>query len=59
VDTGSRKFCIAVAAGLLVVASVFHVNAGGNTGPALRALFAHLLWTTTFSGGHALQRRNS
>src|SRR5262245_15395695 len=59
VVTPSRTFLVIVAAGLLVLAGALHMNEPGNTGPALRAVFAHLLWTTTFSGGHALQRRNS
>jgi hypothetical protein len=55
----SRNAFVSIAVGLLVVASALHMGATDNPGSALRAVVGHLLWATTLSGGHTLQRRDS
>jgi hypothetical protein len=43
----------------VVLASALHAGATDSAGSALRAVFAHLIWATTLSGGHNLQRKDS
>jgi hypothetical protein len=58
VVTLSRNALVIVAVGFVVLASL-HAGATDSAGSALRAVFAHLIWATTLSGGHNLQRKDS
>jgi hypothetical protein len=58
VVTLSRNAFVTVAAGLLVVVGAVYLDATDNVSSALRVMFAHVIWATTFSG-QTLQRRNS
>jgi len=60
VVTLSGKVLLIVAVGLVVVlASAIHPGATDTAGSAFRVMFAHLIWATTFSSGHNLQRKDS